>query len=188
MSRQILDDPFQEDHNPLAGLQFAGFWPRLGASLIDTFLFIPLLAVSLYNVLSPKIYFLALLCEILMMAYKPLMEWRYGATVGKMAMNLKVINSQAQPISWDQSMIRFIFYFAAYMVSIINNFMVFRSPGFEGVRSIAELGVFQQQHQNNVLTELSVYALFFSVIMVVFDHRCQAMHDKFAKTFCVHAP
>ncbi|MBK8392708.1 MAG: RDD family protein [Saprospiraceae bacterium] len=51
---------------------------------------------------------MALVIGILLMCYKPFMEFQYGATLGKMAVKLKVVNLDFEKITLSQSIIRYI--------------------------------------------------------------------------------
>ena len=185
MNEDILDEQFQNEQDPLTTVRFAGFWIRLAAICIDVFLFIPIIALNFYNALSVKSFGFFLLLHFVIIAYKPFMEWKFGATVGKMAMKIGVVNRQAQAINWDQSMARFIFFFAYFLVAVINGYTIYQAPGFETIINLEQWVEFKLTHQNELIGQIATYALFFSAIMASFDPMNQALHDKLAKTYCV---
>ncbi|MCD6385696.1 RDD family protein, partial [Candidatus Sumerlaeota bacterium] len=76
----------------------AGFWIRVVATLVDFIVFIPVVALSFYAI-SSKSLFLTLLLILPGVLYKPLMEAFYGATLGKMACGLRVVDKSGANLS-----------------------------------------------------------------------------------------
>ena len=74
-------------------MRYAGFWPRLAAILIDTVVLAPLTAVSFWTLSTSRAT--ALLLEVpLAFAfafYNIYFVGRWGQTVGKMAMKIRVV-------------------------------------------------------------------------------------------------
>ena len=104
------------------GWHYGGFWMRLGARFIDSFvLMTPILilaAVLVPNLLRVRgdasnpalaalslIFFLILFLAVIL--YEVLLLRYYGATVGKMACGLKVVRSDGRSLGWGVSFGRF---------------------------------------------------------------------------------
>ena len=85
LDKIIIDEEIDNTHGFKEEIEYAGFWIRVGAAIIDSFVMIPIIAISFYNLLSLKSVILLYILTLISAVYKPLMEWRYGATVGKMA-------------------------------------------------------------------------------------------------------
>lgn len=143
--------------------RYAGFWIRVGASLLDTFLLLvaifPLrmLVGSLVTLLGMDAHMPTngvLLARriariaigfVLAIAYRAGMESSpYQATLGKMAARLKVIDQEGQRISFARATAR---YFSKY---------------------------------------LSTLSLGIGYVMVAFDEKKQALHDRIVGTFVVY--
>jgi len=82
---------------PEADIRFANFGSRFGASLIDGIILAAIIfPVTYFNVTSWKIPYLFILTSLLEIVYKPFLEYRYGATLGKMAAGIQVLGHQFQ--------------------------------------------------------------------------------------------
>lgn len=166
----ILDDEFNSENDPWAGVSLAGFWARTGAALIDGLVMSPVSFLVLYFSGSVTI---GLLSQLVYPVYKIMMEANYGATLGKMALQLRVVNQDAGPIDLNQSIKRYAIYGMGVIISLAITAMnldpteVMSSPimGLQGIASLA---------------------IFVSVIFVAFDDYRQALHDKFAETYVIN--
>ena len=78
--------PQDESIFPEMDIRFAKFWARFGALLIDGILIlIVTVPVTFYNVTHWKTPLFFILTSLVTIIYKPFMEYRFGATLGKMA-------------------------------------------------------------------------------------------------------
>ena len=92
----------------------AGFFPRLAAYLIDRLLLLLALGMVRFpawismlsgeSVFSTRVLFdhslLQVLCYVLALAYFVLLTWCGGATLGKRALGLRVVNARGQDCSF----------------------------------------------------------------------------------------
>jgi uncharacterized RDD family membrane protein YckC len=69
-------------------IQYAGFWLRCGAILLDIVCLIPIIAFTIYNQLMLKNTLVAMLLLVAGVLYRILLEYRYSATLGKMICNI----------------------------------------------------------------------------------------------------
>src|SRR4051794_33511203 len=96
---------------PEAEIIFAKFWSRFGAMLIDGLITIVIvLTVTYFNVIQWKIPLVYIVTSVLTIVYKPFMEYQYGATLGKMAMGIKVVGHQFQKVTLNEELRRVSFY------------------------------------------------------------------------------
>ncbi|MBR9787466.1 MAG: RDD family protein [Vibrionaceae bacterium] len=106
-------------------LEYAGFWVRFGAVLIDTFLFL-LITMPLLCWIYGDYYLNS--DELILGSWDFLLNWIFpfvgtvlfwvyrSATPGKMALNLQVVNAETgEPLSVGKSILRYV----AYYISII---------------------------------------------------------------------
>src|SRR4051812_19711680 len=90
---------------------YGTFWYRLGSGLIDN-------AIGLLFSFPFKMYFgtetsttiLSTIMSLVVIAYKPFMEYRYGATIGKMALTLKVVDYDYKKAGLMQILLRNVFH------------------------------------------------------------------------------
>ena len=82
---------------------YAGFWPRVGAWLIDTIIFVPLVILA---VVFPWLWIAVLPLALL---YYPVLESsRWQGTLGKHLGGLKVVNTSGQRISFLRACVRYL--------------------------------------------------------------------------------
>jgi uncharacterized RDD family membrane protein YckC len=178
MSEESLDNNhgFQEE------TEYAGFWIRLGAALIDMLVLIPIIGISMYNQFDLKSIVLLYVITLISSLYKPLMEWRYGATLGKMACKIKVVNEDLKPISIDQSFGRYIPWGISAVIQLMAATFIFSDPSFKSATTFIEIGLIAQESPLNNIS--NIYNLVFLVIVgsLVIDKKSRGFHDKIAKT------
>jgi uncharacterized RDD family membrane protein YckC len=95
--------------------QFAGFWIRVGAYLLDGVIMaigviVGIIAVLALAAASPAIAVVAIVALYAAAAcYQPYMWWQYGATLGQRAVGIRVVRDvDGGPISGGSAVIRFI--------------------------------------------------------------------------------
>ncbi len=184
MSQPILDEEIHQPELP-PDTVYAAFWQRALATLIDLVVFIPAGALSLYNILQLKILPLAILLTLAFPVYKIFMEYRYGATLGKRALSLKVVDPSGQPINLDQAFRRFALYATDTITTIITLVKFFALDAFQEVRTMPAYSQFLEDYSNPLLTQVSVFIVVTSIMFVIIDDKKQALHDKLAQTYCI---
>jgi uncharacterized RDD family membrane protein YckC len=166
----------------------AGFWIRVGANIIDSLVFIPIMILSRSNMYSLKSTAVLVLISLTWLTYKPFMESFYGATLGKMFCKIKVIDKKGNKLSLLSAYIRFFPFLLLASVSLTGQLILFSSPQFKSVTSSIELGEAMQE-SFLVVISFPVYALILLLIdcvFVAFTVRKRALHDMIAESFCVY--
>ena len=103
----------------LGAMDYAGFWIRFGAKLIDNLAMMVVLGIPIIIIMIPAIrsagpgrppgFVLAfqvlfqLLFFFFIVAYNTIMQGKYGATLGKLACGLKVVQPDGAPISYGRA-------------------------------------------------------------------------------------
>lgn len=193
MNEGILDEGLIE--GPVGNnIIYASFWTRVGASLIDFLVLLPLIGLMMYNNMAVKSMWIMIGLYVLMAAYKPLLEWDKGATLGKMAVKIKVVDADSlEKMTLNQSIKRYLPWLISNVISLILAIMLFNAPGFEEATNFIELGLLQQE-QGQSQGEMEIlnwvnggYSLIFMavVLSVAFDSKKQGLHDKMASTYVV---
>jgi uncharacterized RDD family membrane protein YckC len=164
----------------------AGFWIRVGAYIIDFFVFIPVVILGVWNTWSLKSPIVLVLASTPSFLYKPLMESFFGATLGKMACGLKVIDGKGNKLSLLSAYVRFLLFLLAAAVSLTSELVRFSSPEFQEAASWTEAA------QVKAPVFLQAVSLVVSLLMLVdcvvaaFTSRKRALHDMLAESFCVY--
>ena len=117
-------------------LEYAGFWIRLGAGVIDSIILL-LVFYIVYTVISectktlpmPFIFilvtiFISFLIKIAY--YVTFWVWR-GQTPGKLIVGIKVIRTDSSPVTWPYALLRYL----GYIVSTIIIFIGFICIAFD---------------------------------------------------------
>ena len=184
MENQILDNNLLK--NDTNQPKWAGFWIRVGATLIDILVYLPLIGLNMYNLYVLKSLPLQLIITAIMLAYKPFMEYKYGATLGKMAVKIKVVNSNLESISLGQSIIRYSPWLLGQVFSIIGTVLLFQHSDFEIASGMMEMGLLQQEVISPIYNYISSAVLLISVVVVAFQAKKQGLHDLLAGTYCIY--
>lgn len=72
---------------------YATFWERLLALIVDALVFAPLAIIKLFTESGWSYQVYIILTAFLGLVYKPLMEYKYGATLGKMTLKIIVVKT-----------------------------------------------------------------------------------------------
>jgi len=118
--------------------------------------------------------------------YKPFMESYYGATLGKMALGLKVIDEHGEKLDLKSAYIRFIPFLAASVVGLMNSYRLFSLPEFKTMTSMLEMGQLQQQNPIRSIAMITNLFIPVSCIVAAFAYRKRALHDMMARSFCIY--
>jgi uncharacterized RDD family membrane protein YckC len=164
----------------------AGFWVRVGATIVDLLVFIPVIALNFWNMYSLKSMPLMIALAAVGMIYKPFMESSYGATLGKMSFGIKVIDDSGNMLTLFSAYIRFLPNLIGALLTLAASIILFLSPAFQSATTLMEMG---QAQQGGILSLLQLLMNLFIVIdcvFVAFTFRKRALHDMLAGSYCVY--
>ena len=165
--------------------RFASLWNRVSAALIDTLVYLPFAAFGVYNLVTYKSFGLDLLVNLFPLLYKPLMEWKYGATLGKMAVNIRVISTSSFHITLDQAMARFTPFFLYHGVIIMSNYHLFTNSAFAEAIHLEAVAELQQKSPFTGVSSFASFVMVFSILYLITNPFRQGLHDKLARTYCI---
>lgn len=164
----------------------AGFWVRVGAYIIDSLIFIPIIILSVWNTWSLKSTTVLVLSSLPGLIYKPFMESFFGATLGKMSCKLKVIDDNGNKLSLFNAYIRFLPFLFLAGVTLAGQLIIFSSPQFQSATSMMELAEAQQGNYLDVVSYPAYALILIDCVLVAFTFRKRALHDMMAESFCVY--
>jgi len=185
MEEAILDNEFDEQGN-LSTVRYAGFGVRLGAAIIDALAFTPLIILSIYNSFSMKSLPIAFLVIIASTLYKPLMEAQFGATLGKMALKIKVISSNFEKIDLTQAVTRYVPWMVSAAGSFLTAWRTYTNPTFLNAEDMMDLQAFNETQGIDWLQLLGFIILLVSALLMLSNDQKRAGHDKLADTYCIY--
>lgn len=186
MNELILD----EEQNQY---KYASFGVRLGAYIIDG-LIISIVGMLLFygNIFYIKSGLLAIILMLLTSLYQPLLEWKYQATWGKMLLNIKVINEKGSSITFAQAFMRYLPFIVPVVFAIPLYWLIFTDsvlPLINGWSDYIAAVQYDQLQKNGIWDYLSLIGYVFPIvtsIMMVNNNKFQALHDKWAGTYCIY--
>ena len=185
MNEHPLNDDLMEEDIQSKEVEYAGFWIRVGASVIDSLVMIPIIILTFYNIIAIKSLFFMFILTLIASLYKPFLEWRYGATFGKMAVKIRVVNEQMGNLSLGQAFGRYIPWAITQVLSFITYYYLFTSANFQEVNSFMQIGELSQTSPIETTSTVYNFIFIFIVGSLAFDPKKQGFHDKIAKTFCI---
>jgi uncharacterized RDD family membrane protein YckC len=163
----------------------ATFLQRLYAFIVDCLVFIPLNLLGNFNTLSIKSLALSVLITAVWWIYKPVMEWKFGATLGKMALKIRVVDEDLQAISLNQAALRFLPYFAVSLSLLFSTFALFGIDGFYEANTFEAFQNLDHNIPGIDTTQFTVFFFIFSCSSIMLDEKKQSIHDRISKTYCI---
>jgi uncharacterized RDD family membrane protein YckC len=169
-------------------VKYGGGGLRFVASLLDALVLAPLtFGISYFNIISWKSSSILIAITLLGIIYKPAMELLYGATLGKMAVKLKVVNAQYEQPNINDILIRNVFQIVPGIIMLFITVGIYNDPEFETVTGFSEYSVWSSKFMALQFGNYAVSSLvIIDGIVLLADKQSRAWHDKIASTFVVH--
>ncbi len=185
-----MNEPFPEDEPlfPDADIVFAKFWIRFGAFLADgLIIIIIILPVTYFNVIQWKIPWVFVLTSIITIAYKPFMEYQYGATLGKMAVGIQVVGNQFQKVTLTEELRRVSFYLVPSIIQQILTLKVYFSGQLDSIHHYKDYNDYiVSTNPALYILNIIVVALFVADTITFFSNdQNRSLHDIYAGTYVI---
>jgi len=185
-----MNESLQNEESILPGddVKFATFWNRLGASLIDGFIIsVVVVPVTYYNVIYWKIPVLFIITSLMEIIYKPFLEYRYGATWGKMFLGLRVIGHSFQNVTLNEELRRVSFYMIPSILQFILMVRLYFSPVFHTLTSYNAYTQYEvSSNPSTMWIALIVSFLGIADCITFFLHeQRRSLHDIYAGTYVI---
>lgn len=170
---------------------YGGFWPRLAAGLIDGLIWMPvsygfkyIAGIGKYN-----ICYTAALGILLAILFEVYLVKKYGGTLGKLVLGLKVINTNGQNVGWKEPIMRYSVSFIFSAISSISMIYVairISNEQFYSIDILKRSDLLIQLGQFLQFWIFLIYAWFFSEFIVLLTNpRKRSIHDFIAKTVVI---
>jgi len=167
-----------------AQFSYATFGQRFLASIIDTLVLLPFAFLDVFNKTSWHNILLLSLVFMVTICYKPFMEFKYGATLGKMALKIAVVNTAFKKPELQNAIFRSIFEILSRMATLIISIITFVQPVVEG-GPISRVFTPRGSLAQNWVTWTLVIVTFIDLIVFFNNSNKQALHDQIGKTYVV---
>lgn len=163
---------------------------RAFARLVDFGLIsVPLNALALLALIYARSLPLAVVLLLLEAAYKPVTESRWGYTLGKKWMKMRVVDQETGGnIDMNKSLLRFLPWAVSVFTTIFVYTRHFQDPAFAEVGDLIQYTEFTQEHvlSQSVIISLLTNLTIFSAVWMFSDPMNRALHDRIAKTVVVN--
>ncbi len=171
---------------------YAGFWKRFGAACIDFFVFLPLL-VTHHFVMRQSIS-LAIICVIIFYnirwLYEVYFNYRYGATIGKIAVGIKITFPNGSKIGLKQVFLR-----SSVSIAIVMSMLI---AYLYGISQIDSTHFYTIKGLERIIYIRSLFPAWYSffessldfwywgeLVVLLFNKRKRAIHDYIAGTVVI---
>ncbi len=173
--------------------KYAGFWRRVAAHFIDGVVMgLTMLAIVLVTIGNNSLYLLTLIVPgVLSIIYQLYFTTQYGASLGKMAMGIKIVRLDGGPIGFSQANLRYLPFLIFAVVGILGNVEAFQNipiPSIFFEYSWTERAKILQQHQpiwilfNSLISGLFIVA---DTIALLISKQKLSIHDRIANTMVI---
>jgi uncharacterized RDD family membrane protein YckC len=149
-------------------MEYAGFWVRVLAKLIDLLIFLPLYIISIiFNPNNKQLSFvISVSITILILLYNIILIYSIGKTPGKIVMKLKVLKTDGEKVGIVNSIAREVFAIISILIWIIQKFGM--SAEFI-----------------NTLNTSFAFVSSFEVLVCLFNYRHKTTHDFIGNTVVI---
>ena len=183
METEILDD---NNYNDIRNVQYASFGLRLGATILDGLITLIPLGLLTYMGYQNKSLMFLLLSALLGMLYKPVMEGIWGATLGKMIVNISVVDTDLERIDLGQSFLKNGIYIISSVIGMMGHFWLTGTDGFQEAEGALEAMAAGQENPYAMISYIWGAVILISCFAMLASEFKQTLHDRLANTYCVH--
>ena len=182
---EVLDESLFEREKP--SVTYGGFWQRVGALILDGIILTPVVfGLTYVNVVTWKSPLVLILASLAGIAYKPLMEYVYGATWGKMAVKLVVKNRDLEKAELGEILVRNVFHIVFPLISLYFTVMAYNDPGFESVSGFMAYSTFINGFAAlKYVNFTSTFIDCIDAIVLASDKQKRSLHDQIAGTVVI---
>jgi len=186
MEQSPLTSPFDD----LVVVKYAQFWPRFVAYFLDGIIVAVFnVAMVAFNFAFVQSFWFYLPITLIGIAYKPYLESKYGATLGKMALNLKVTGLQHQQIDIWQSLKRSAIFIIPVLLLIPFEYMAYNNPAIASANGFFEFAQLQAEaypYETWISYASSALAII-DLIVLLSDKsgKQQSLHDQIGQTYVI---
>jgi uncharacterized RDD family membrane protein YckC len=172
--------------------EYAGFWKRAAAVIIDTIIALLMFPVSNYLLVfsfSKRNVLPILLYDLILMAF---MQYfciiKFGGTPGHLIMQIRTINNSGKYLDFNKAFLRSLTYLPVLVFTFfqINNAIITVPPDIQ-IKSFIEIALIIRQYGGifTALASMSSYITFFDIGTVLFNDKNRAIHDFIAGSYVV---
>jgi len=186
----MMSDTMRDEDSifPEADIRYSTFWERFGASLLDGFIMLGVtMPLTYFNITSWKIPSLYILIGLFTLLYKPFLEYRYGATWGKMIVGIEVVGHSFEKITLKEELRRVSFYLIPSLLQHVLTLVTYYSSAFLSTRDYQEFNSYIVASNPSILWLNGIVFILLIVDTITFfsTNPNRALHDIYAGTYVI---
>lgn len=185
----ILSNYWKLDSN----MRYAGFWPRLGAIVVDCVVLAPIIMLSFWTFSASRTVALSaeVLISCLFALYSIYFVGRWGQTIGKMALRIKVVALNGEEAGFVRAFYRHavdLAFSLATSALTVYALMSVTSREFDLLPFDARLDLLQTRTASwtDILNWLLIAWTLSELVVLLLNEKRRAIHDYIAGTVVVH--
>lgn len=167
---------------------FVGFWPRFGALFLDGILLTVFNLVTDWMMPEKNNLVLIVLFGSVPLFYHLILEYRYGATVGKMALGIRIVSYELMPPTFQHIFLRNLIYLAIQAGGIAIEIQTMYGNSESQLAMISNpMDLFSAPAVVMALIlAVSVFVIYLiELIFLLTDEKYRSLHDRIGKTYVV---
>jgi uncharacterized RDD family membrane protein YckC len=154
--------------------------------VVDWLVFIPLTVLGFWNMFWLRNTVVLVLISVPAFFYKPFMEAFCGATVGKMAVGIKVADAEGKKLSLFNAYIRAFPFLMHAGVGLAGQLALFSMPQFQAGASWVEISEAKSLTFLDVVGWIVGAFVLIDCVMAAYTFRKRALHDMLGESYCVY--
>lgn len=187
MKKKIMKNEQSIDN---ANVEYGKFWGRALAYIADGLILMLIsLPITYLNITEYKSFNLYLIIAIFGFLYKPILEFYFGATIGKYFLGLRVTDRNYNRISLSQSFLRSLILTLPSTLFIPIFYLAFNNPDILKIDSFIEYSqavALNYPIQNYISYVIQLILVIEIIILLTDKTKTQrALHDRIGRTFVV---
>jgi uncharacterized RDD family membrane protein YckC len=167
--------------------QFVGFWQRVGARFVDSIIVRVVVYILGLFINSSGSMIIYAVVSVIPLLYHPVLEYKFGASLGKMLLRIKVVNYDMQNLTIANVVLRNILYVGLQLIAV--GFTLFYVYSFQSEENSIITGIvssFSEGISWSVFYGLAMIALVIAeIVCMLTDSKFRALHDRIGKTYVV---
>ncbi len=165
---------------------YANHYKRIEALIIDCIVLSPLFLFHHLNAIWLKSMPILAIIAVLYALYKPIMESRYGATLGKKVRGIKVVNKLHTKPNTKEAIIRSLPFTILSFINLLQSYTIASSTEFvspDGLNPLSILNI--SKNMAEAILFLVAGSWTADVIMLLVNRQKQSLHDYLAGTYVI---
>lgn len=184
-----MEDTYEKsifENEPQMQIVYTGFWERLGALILDWLVLLPLTIANYFNTERWGSVSVSVVISVVAIVYKPLLEYLFGATLGKKGLAITVVNKSYGKITAGEAILRNIFQIITGLAGVAIAVYSLQHGGANHMASAKSFGDFDTATVLSVFFSLGIFVLYLAdAICLVANPKKQSLHDLIAGTYVI---